>query len=84
VTLRLHGVHIPLETARTAPDGYLLYEDDNTRVCRWRVETCKKVAPNPRCRCSHSKTQHSNGVGQCWLAACGCAMYRPRAEGGAA
>lgn len=30
-----------------------------------------------RCKCSHARTQHSHGAGQCWSRSCGCTAYRP-------
>jgi hypothetical protein len=34
--------------------------------------------PPAKCRCSHAKSQHGRGEGQCYLGACGCSTYRPK------
>ena len=50
---------------------------DGTPVCGWGPEP-QPVADKPRCLCSHAKTNHTRGEGQCWSAACGCSTYRQK------
>lgn len=36
------------------------------------------AATPTRCLCSHSKSQHRRGEGQCWSPVCGCSAMRPK------
>jgi hypothetical protein len=43
---------------------------------RARAADERLQVPAPKCLCSHAKSQHTRGTGQCWLGSCGCASYR--------
>lgn len=53
-------------------DNFCAACGDNWPCLPWREA-------NPACKCSHAKSQHSRGEGQCWLGACGCRFYREKA-----
>ncbi len=42
----------------------------------WPCLDYREHAPLP-CKCSHAGVLHTRQDGQCWIAACGCATYRP-------
>lgn len=69
----LYGIPIPAEDARDADDGTTVFDADDQPVTRHRIN------PTRRCRCSHAKSQHTRGAGQCWSTVCGCGSFREQA-----
>jgi hypothetical protein len=39
---------------------------------------CLPERERTQCRCGHQQSNHSHSTGQCWHAACGCNVMRPR------